>query len=93
MGGAPIRLELLPHERAVLMRISTTPEVRTQLEAFASSDGLEVITIDPIDLHWLSSDLTHAIVKRKIDSADAFELSERLDDVDKSGDGTLENWY
>ena len=34
------------------------------------------------DVHWLASDLTHAIVKRGCRDADVIDLSERLDYVE-----------
>ena len=92
MAGNEIQLELLPHERAALLKWNYTPEVRDQLEAFASSDDIETITISATDVHWLASDLTHAIVKRGCRDQDVIDLSERLDYVDESGDGSLDDW-
>ena len=88
-----IQLELLPWEREVLLKWNYTPEVRSQLEALTSSQDVETITISRVDLPWLASDLTHAIVKRGCRDEAAFELSERLDYVDESGDGSLDGWY
>jgi hypothetical protein len=39
------------------------PEVCEQLEACASSADVATIRLTPTDIHWLASDLTHAIVK------------------------------
>jgi hypothetical protein len=89
-----ILLELLPHERAVLLTgYYTIDEVRAQLEACASSDDMETITMTAVDVHWLASDLTHAIVKHGCRDQDVIDLSERLDYVDASGDGSLDGWY
>ena len=93
MTGNQIELELLPRERAVLLQWNHTPEVRSQLEALASSQDVESITITRTDLRWLASDLTHAIVKRGCRDADAIELSERLDYADQSGNGRLDGWH
>ena len=93
MPGNEIELELLPWERAVLLKWNHTPDVRSQLEALASSNDVASITIARYVLGWLSSDLNHAIVKRGCRDADAIELSERLDYADQSGDGALESWY
>ena len=93
MARREIQLELLPHERAALLQWNFTPEVRDQLEAWASSIDVQTIRLTPTDLHWLSSDLTHAIVKRGCRDDDVFELSERLEYVEESGDGTLSSWY
>jgi len=87
-----IKLELLPHERAALLKWNYTPEVRQQLEACASTE-VATIKLTPTDIHWLASDLTHAIVKGGCRDQDVFDLSERLDYVDESGDGSLDNWY
>lgn len=89
-----IRLELLPHERAALLKGNfTIDDVRAQLEACASSEGVETITITSVDVRWLASDLTHAIVKGGCRDADVIALSERLDYVEQSGDGTLDDSY
>ena len=89
-----IELELLPHERAALLKWEfTIDEVRDQLKACASSEDAETITMTSVDVHWLASDLTHAIVKRGCRDQDVIDLSERLDYVDDSGDGSLDGWY
>jgi hypothetical protein len=88
-----IKLELLPQERAALLKWNYTPEVREQLEACASSEDVATIKLTPTDIHWLAGDLTHAIVKRGCRDQDVFDLSERLDYVDESGDGSLDGWY
>ena len=89
-----IQLELLPHERAALLRGNfTIDEVRAQLEASTSSNDIATITMTAVDINWLASDLTHAIVKQGCRDQDVIELSERLDYVDQSGDGSLDSWY
>ena len=45
MARNPIELELLPHERAALLKWNFTPEVRDQLETCASSADVETITL------------------------------------------------
>jgi hypothetical protein len=47
------------------------------------------VTISPYFLGLLIGDLTHAIVKRGCRDADVLELSDRLEYVERSGDGTL----
>lgn len=86
-----IKLELLPHERAALLKWNYTPEVREQLEACANKE-VATIKLTPTDIRWLASDLTHAIVKGGCRDQDVFDLSERLDYVDESGDGSLDGW-
>jgi hypothetical protein len=93
MSRREIQLELLPHERSTLLKWNYTPEIRDQLEACASSADVETIMLTPTDLNWLASDLTHAIVKRGCRDDDVIELSERLDYVEESGDGSLASWY
>ena len=93
MANRTIALELLPHERAILLKWNYTPEVREQLEACSSNQGVVTITVTPVDIHWLAGDLTHVIVKRGCRDQDVIELSERLDYVDDSGDGSLDGWY
>ena len=88
-----IQLELFQWERDVLLKWNYTPEVRSQLEALVSSQDVETITITRVDLQWLAGDLTHAIVKRGCRDENAFELSERLDYAEQSGDGSLKSWY
>lgn len=89
-----IRLELLPHERAALLKGNfTIDEVRNQLETHALSKDIETISMTSVDVNWLASDLTHAIVKQGCRDQDIIELSERLDYVDESGDGSLDGWY
>lgn len=88
-----IQLELLPHERAVLLKGNfTIDDVLAQLEACASSNDVETITVTSVEVHFLAGDLTHAIVKKGCRDQDVIDLSERLDYVDDSGDGSLDGW-
>ena len=92
MTRRDITLELLPSERAALLEWNYTPEVREQLEALAGSDALESITVAPSVLRWLASDLDHAIVKRGCRDDVVIELAERLEYVERTGDGKLDSW-
>jgi hypothetical protein len=67
--------------------------VYDQLQLCASSDDVETITLSPIALNWLDSDLTDAIVKRGYRDDDVIDLIERLDHVEQTGDGSLDAWY
>ena len=81
-----IQVELLPHERAALLKGNfTIDEVCDQLEACASSPDVETITFTATDIRFLAGDLTHAIVKRGCRDQDVFDLSERLDYVETPG--------
>ena len=85
-----IEIELLPHERDVLLKWINTPDVRSQLESCAASDDIGSITVAPYLLGWLVSDLNHAIVKQGCRDEDAIELCERLEHVERTGDGRLD---
>ena len=88
-----IHIELLPHERAALLKGDfTIAEVLDQLEACASSSDVETITFTATDVRFLASDLTHAIVKRGVREQVIIDLSERLDYIDDTGDGSLDRW-
>ena len=93
MARKNIPLELLPEERAVLLKWIFIPEVRSQLEAFASSDDVATISVTPTDLNWLVSDLNHAIVKKGCRDSIAIDFSERLEFIEQTRDGRLERWY
>lgn len=88
-----IRIELLPHERAALLKGNyTIDNVRAQLEACAPSEDVETITMTAVDVNWLASDLTHAIVKKGCRDQDVIDLRERLDYIHDTGDGSLDRW-
>ena len=61
MAHRKIRLELLPQERAALLKWNFTPEVRDQLDACASSTDVATITLSSVDIDWLASDLTRDV--------------------------------
>lgn len=89
-----IKVALLPHERAALLRGNfVIDDVYEQLQACASSADVEVITFTATDIRFLASDLTHAIVKRGCRDDDIIDLSERMDYIDDTGDGSLDGWY
>lgn len=93
MSREPIELELLPHERAALLKWNFTSEVQDQLKALATSDDVQTITLSRVTLYFLASDLNHVIVKRGCRDANVIDLCERLDYVEQSGDGSLDSWY
>ena len=85
---------MLPHERAALLKGKfTIDQVRVQLQACVSSDDIETITMTAVDVNWLAADLTHAIVKKGCRDQDVIDLSERLDYVHDTSDGSLDGWY
>ncbi len=93
MAKQRIELQLLPEERDALLKWIFIPEVRAQLESFASSRRIASITVTPTDLNWLAADLTHVIVKKGCRDQVVIELAERLEYVEQSRDGRLEGWY
>jgi hypothetical protein len=88
-----IRVQLLPHERAVLRKWNATPDVQDQLEALAPDVEVATIKLTRVDLDWLIGDLNHAIVKLDCDDEDAHELCERLEFILETGKGSLRAWY
>ena len=59
--SADIRVQLLPHERALIQKWNGTPEVQDQLEALAPDVDVATIKLTRVDLDWLIGDLNHAI--------------------------------
>lgn len=93
MERREIKVALLPHERAALLQGNfTIDEVCEQLQACASSPDVETITFGASDVHFLAGDLNHAIVKRGCRDDAIIDLSERLDYIDDTGDGSLDGW-
>ena len=89
-----IKVELLPHERAAILRgnFYVDDEVQTQLESHASSSNVETITFSGADIHLLAGDLNHAIVKRGCRDEDIINLSDRFDYINDTSDGSLDRW-
>jgi hypothetical protein len=89
-----IQVELLPHERAAILRANfyVDDEVQAQLKAHASSSTVETIIFSGADVHLLAGDLNHAIVKRGIRDEDIIQLSDRFDYIDDTSDGSLDRW-
>jgi len=90
MTSDKISIDLLPEERAVLLKW-TYPfaDLESQLKSFGSSEGIETVTISPYFLGLLIGDLSHAIVKRDCRDAAVIELCDRLEYVERTRDGTL----
>lgn len=94
MKPRKIKVALLPIERAALLKGGyVIDDVCDQLEACSSSDDVEIIKFTAVDIHFLACDLTHAIVKRGCRDDVILELSERMDYIDDTGDGSLDGWY
>lgn len=92
MTAREILVELLPHERDVILRCIMTPEVRDRLQPLAASQDIETIRLDRVLVHWIAGDLTHAIAKGNQCDEAIIDLAERFDYIDDTGDGRLESW-
>jgi len=90
MASGKIAIDLLPEERAVLLTW-TYPfaDLESQLKSFGSSAEIAAVTISPYFLELLIGDLKHAIVDRGCRDMAVRELCDRLEYVDRSGDGEL----
>jgi len=90
-----IEIELLPEERELLLQYGYPfPDAKAQLQQCASSPDVEVLTISRFYLKQMIGDLSYSINKRtkgKIQRA-LFELCDRLEYVERSGDGELDVW-
>ena len=89
-----IKIDLLPQERAAILRanVYVGDEVQGQLEAHASSPDVETIIFSGMDVHLLAGDLNHAIVKRGCRDEDIINLSDRFDYINDTSDGSLDCW-
>ena len=90
MASGKIAIDLLPEERALLLKW-TYPfaDLASQLQSFVSSEGSLAVTISPYYLGLLIGDLSHALVKRGCRDAAVIELCNRLEYVEQTGDGAL----
>jgi hypothetical protein len=89
-----LEIELLPEERELLLKW-TYPfdDLRAQLESQRSSAHLETVTISAYFLGLLIGDLAHAIVKKHCRDPEVIELCERLEYVERTGDGRWDDGY
>lgn len=89
-GTDKIEIELLPEERTILLQWTYPFEdVESQLKSFRSSNTIERVTISPYYLELLIGDLSHAMTKRGCRDEAVFELCDRLEYIERSGDGQL----
>jgi hypothetical protein len=64
-------------------------DLASQLQSFASSDGIAAVTISPYCLALLLGDLKYAIVDRGCRDTVVREPCDRLEYVEQTGDGEL----
>jgi hypothetical protein len=86
-----LEIDLLPEERALLLKW-TYPfdDVKSQLNSFGQSTDIETVAISPYYLGLLIGDLSHAIVKRGCRDETVIALCDRLEYIERSGDGQLD---
>ena len=90
-----IEIELLPEEREFLLKYGYPfPDAKAQLEEHVSSDDVEVLTISRFYLNQMIGDLSYSINKRTKGGIqrDLIELCDRLENVERYGDGELDVW-
>ncbi len=63
------------------------------LESHQSSEHLETVTISEYFLGLLIGDLAQAIVKKHCRDPDVIELCERLEYVERTGDGDWDDGF
>ena len=61
------------------------PPEKKPRKRFRLREDIEAITMVFVDLHWLSNDLTRAVVESGCRDQEAIDLSECLDCVDELG--------
>jgi len=90
-----IEIELLPRERELILEYGYPfPDAKTQLKAVASSRDVEVLVIRPFYLNQMIGDLSYSINKRtkgRIQN-ELFELCDRLESIERYGEGQLDYW-
>ena len=88
-----IEIELLPEERELLLQYGYPfPDAKAQLEKHAASDDFEVLTISHFYLNQMIGDLSYSINKRTKGGIqrDLIELCDRLESVERYGDGEID---
>ena len=68
------------------------PDARAQLEQYASSADVEILTISRFYLNQMVGDLSYSINKRTKGGIqrDVIELCDRLESAERYGDGELD---
>lgn len=93
-GRDTIKIELLQEERAAILQWAYPfDDLRAQLEEHIASDAVATVTIRPFYLAQLIGDLCHAIAKRDCRDQDVIDLCDRLEYIERSGDGQLDWMY
>lgn len=88
-----IEIELLPEEQLLLLNYGYPfPPQREQLRALVARGEIGTISISPFYLDKLIGDLSYSINKRTRGRVQQqlFDLCDRLEYVERTGDGTLD---
>lgn len=94
-GDDVIQIELYPEERELLLQYGYPfPEAKSQLQQYASSPAVEVLSIRPFYLNQMIGDLSYSINKRTKGRTqrELIELCDRLEYAHRYGDGQLDVW-
>lgn len=90
-----LEIELLPEERELILQYGYPfSDAKEQLKKHASSPDVEVLVISRFYLQQMLGDLAYSINKRtkgKVQRA-LNDLCDRLEMVDRYGDGELDEW-
>jgi hypothetical protein len=94
MDGDFIEVQLTPEERSLILRHGYPFEqIEQALKACESSRQIEVIPMDPFELERLIGDLCRSInhMKEGPLQSKLVDLCDRLEAVERYGDGMLED--
>jgi len=90
-----IEIELWPRERELILEYGYPfSDAKEQLKAAVSSDDISVLTISDFYLNQMIGDLCYSINKRtkgRIQD-ELLELCDRLESIQRYGEGELEYW-
>lgn len=95
MDGDFIEVQLTPEERSLLLRYGYPLEqIEQALKARQSSDDIEIIPMDPIELERLIGDLCSSIhdMQGGRGQNELLDLCDRLEAAEKYGDGMLDEF-
>lgn len=93
--NSPIEIELLPEEQTLLLKYGYLfkPE-KKQLEALIAQRQIGTMSISPFFLQTLIGDLSYSVNKRTRGRLQQRlnDLCERLEYIERTGDGTLDSF-
>lgn len=95
MPDHDIEIELLPRERELILEYGYPfSDAKAQLKAAVSSDNISVLTISEFYLNQMIADLCYSINKRTKGRVqdELLELCDRLESIQRYGEGQLDYW-